>query len=541
VIVAPAENLNDREGGLPIAEVAKIYRADGDTWTDVTEEIKASATPAPAPVSPVTPVKAEPTFRAIAGRPAIVDNETGDIRIDEDGTVLLDRGPAVPPIIVSRDPDAVLSTSEFNVTLDEETEADVEQARVLRTTIGGRPTPRPIERPAPASTFVRDDGSIVTSFSGERGPVAAVTDFVSEGETEAGDLFVTVKDRETGSEFELHGDDALAVAVARRDTARDAELTEAVTASIPEPALDFDRVLVRMIGPKANLLAVVDRIGTERIVSQQRLDAALDELTALNTEIENENFPEDIRTRLLGVVDDAFNDIATVRARVRQRPEAPADRGTPAPATPLTGGTEETVDRAPAESPASNQITESSLDSPPESVETGAMPQVDSPGMTRRQEALDAGLDRRTADGLGAAVDLGNMMRELAARTPEQVRQDHEFSTTWRATLSLSLIGCSVFYPPPKMKDYPTTKEEILGATLDLIRWHRISYRGLLQHREFFKERRQKCRDSVKKLVRDARTLRAELDSNPSPTTWWKPRWLRPRATKKPVRNSWRR
>lgn len=320
---------------------------------DETSEVLTST----APVSPVTPVKAEPTFRAIAGRPAIVDNETGDIRIDEDGTVLLDRGPAVPPIIVSRDPDAVLSTSEFNVTIDEETEADVEQARVLRTTIGGRPTPRPIERPKPSSTFVRDDGSIVTSFSGERGPVAAVTDFVSEGETEAGDLFVTVKDRETGSEFELHGDDALTVAVARRDTTRDTELTEAVTASIPEPALDFDRVLVRMIGPKANLLAVVDRIGTERIVSQQRLDAALDELTALNTEIENENFPEDIRTRLLGVVDDAFNDIATVRARVRQRPEAPADRGTPAPATPLTGGTEETVDRAPTEIAPAGEVT----------------------------------------------------------------------------------------------------------------------------------------------------------------------------------------
>jgi hypothetical protein len=401
------------------------YSKAGDAVREMRNPNRLGNNFSPVPVSPVTPVKAEPTFRAIAGRPAIVDNETGDIRIDEDGTVLLDRGPAVPPIIVSRDPDAVLSTSEFNVTLDEETEADVEQARVLRTTIGGRPTPRPIERPKPSSTFVRDDGSIVTSFSGERGPVAAVTDFVSEGETEAGDLFVTVKDRETGSEFELHGDDALTVAVARRDTARDTELTEAVTAAIPAPTLDFDRVLVRMIGPKANLLAVVDRIGTERIVSQQRLDAALDELTSLNTEIENENFPEDIRTRLLGVVDDAFNDIATVRARVRQRPEAPADRGTPAPATPLTGGTEETVDRAPAESPASNQITESSLDSPPESVETGAMPQVDSPGMTRRQEALDAGLDRRTADGLGAAVDLGNMMRELAARTPEQVRQDH--------------------------------------------------------------------------------------------------------------------
>jgi MutS domain I len=44
-------------------------------------------------------------------------------------------------------------------------------------------------------------------------------------------------------------------------------------------------------------------------------------------------------------------------------------------------------------------------------------------GMAVRQEALDAGLDRKTADGLGAAADLSAMFKELANRTPEQLRE----------------------------------------------------------------------------------------------------------------------
>jgi len=45
-------------------------------------------------------------------------------------------------------------------------------------------------------------------------------------------------------------------------------------------------------------------------------------------------------------------------------------------------------------------------------------------GMQRRQEALDAGLDRRTADAVGAFTDIAEMMREARNRTPEQVKKD---------------------------------------------------------------------------------------------------------------------
>ena len=45
-------------------------------------------------------------------------------------------------------------------------------------------------------------------------------------------------------------------------------------------------------------------------------------------------------------------------------------------------------------------------------------------GMQRRQQALDAGLDRRTADAVGAFTDIASMMREVQNRTPEQIKKD---------------------------------------------------------------------------------------------------------------------
>jgi hypothetical protein len=52
VIVAPAEGLQDRQGGLPLSEVSRIFKAQDGGWVDVTEEIK-SQKPASSPPSPL--------------------------------------------------------------------------------------------------------------------------------------------------------------------------------------------------------------------------------------------------------------------------------------------------------------------------------------------------------------------------------------------------------------------------------------------------------------------------------------------------------
>jgi hypothetical protein len=367
-------------------------------------------------VTPVTPVPATPSFRAIVGRPVTVDGEGGEIRIDEeDGTVLLDRE-GQTPIILSRNADQSITESEFAIQIDEEAERDAEQARVLRTTIGGRPTSRPIERPAPRSTFVREDGAIVTN--------STVTDFVGEGETEAGDLFVTVRDRQ-GNEFELHGNDALAVAIARRDTARDADLDTAIETTVTQvagPTLDFDRVLTRLVGPKTALLEVTtrDKRSTKGI-TRETVDRALDELTELETQIQNENFPDDIRTSLLDIVNDAFDDVAQVSQRI---PRTPASDTTPARTAPA-GGTEATVEPAPQAGEVTTDVAPTpDTNLPDQGVPTEApagevtTPPAATPGETtgkvpRSSQALVASLNR-----MGVSVHF-TTSSQLAALTAE--------------------------------------------------------------------------------------------------------------------------
>jgi len=51
VVVAANENLNDREGGLPNSEVRKVYKSNGETWVDVTDQVvRKDAEPAPTAV-----------------------------------------------------------------------------------------------------------------------------------------------------------------------------------------------------------------------------------------------------------------------------------------------------------------------------------------------------------------------------------------------------------------------------------------------------------------------------------------------------------
>jgi hypothetical protein len=352
-------------------------------------------------VPPEATPKAEPTtFRDLVGRQVTVDGEGGELRVDEeDGTVLLERE-GQPPIIVSRDADSPFTKSEFAIRIDEEMERDIEQGAALRRSIGGRPTARPIERPAPRTTFVREDGAIVTG--------STVAQFVAEGETEAGDLFVTVRD-EAGNQFELHGDDALAVAIARRNVTRDVELDIAVSEAVEQasgPTLDFDRVLTRLIGPKTALLEVTTRDSrTAGQISRDTVDRALEELTELENQIQNENFPDDIRASLLGILNEAFDDVAQVSQRV---PRAAAEN------TPTTGATP-----ADGANPVAQPALQAAEVASPEAQPEAAPEQTPEERLAARRNAAEVAIGKgeredtptRLTYSNGNRIPLGNAIR----------------------------------------------------------------------------------------------------------------------------------
>lgn len=326
----------------------------------VTPAAPPAATP---PAPPLAPPPPAPTFRQLAGTSVLVDNEAGSIKIDDDGTVLFDRGPNTPPIILSRNQDELVSSSEFNV----------------RTAF-------PVELTPSAPTSVRDDGTIITTSTGTKGAVSVVTDFVSEGETAEGNLFVTVRDRETGSEFELHGDDALVVAIARRNRQQDNELDAAITAATPPQLLDFNRVLARLLADKQNLLDVSnDESG--QVFSQEKIDAAFEELASINTAIQNENLPADIRERLTQTIDNALNELAGRRSQ-SQSGAAAASAGTEAAAGAPSGGGAAQTGNVPPSQPAgaaggvrtavenATAVAESLAQNPDTSITAAALQQV---------------------------------------------------------------------------------------------------------------------------------------------------------------------
>lgn len=63
VIVAPATDLNDKQGGLPVSDVEKVYKSDGKQWVDVTDEVKpAGVTENAQPAAPVDTSAADRAF-----------------------------------------------------------------------------------------------------------------------------------------------------------------------------------------------------------------------------------------------------------------------------------------------------------------------------------------------------------------------------------------------------------------------------------------------------------------------------------------------
>jgi hypothetical protein len=71
VVVASAENLNDRDGGMPVTEVSRIFKSDGGAWIDVTDQIKQSSvktggTATAQTQSPATPAEVSSTEGGVA-------------------------------------------------------------------------------------------------------------------------------------------------------------------------------------------------------------------------------------------------------------------------------------------------------------------------------------------------------------------------------------------------------------------------------------------------------------------------------------------
>lgn len=380
---------DDREAPAVVSRIAKLTSDRQQIENEIEQIRKGEVTTTEGAevttVTPVTPVKAEPTFRSIVGRPATVEGETGDIRIDADGVVVLDRGPSVPPIEISRNPDDLLSTSDLDVALDEEGEADFAQAQAAREAIGSPlPTPATPITPAtparaprtPQNFNVREDGAVVTMVPGGEGQIRGVSDFVASGFTEdTNEFFVTVKPRNGKPDFDIIGDDAIAIAeTLRRNAAsrpvtpasqatetmpeeaqEDLQLTAAIAASVPEPVLAFDRILTRLILDKPTLNAAL--IPGKSKLTKEDLDVALEELTTFQTQVENENFPPDIKARLDAIVDESLSDLTRLSRRAKP---APAPRATPTPddagrgtaevsPEPVVAGEEVIVDNTPTE------------------------------------------------------------------------------------------------------------------------------------------------------------------------------------------------
>lgn len=340
---------------------------------EVTTENTSNTVTAPALVTtdteiePVTPTKAEPTFRAVEGRPVLVDGQEGDVTIEEDGTVLLDRGAGAPPIILGKDPNQKLSDSEFEVSLDEGTEQERAQASELVSTIAGRELDKPVpsRSVSPRKAFVRKDGAIVTNrFADAPGDKrSTVSDFVSSdfsGDTPK----MNLRDRATGEEFQIEGDDAIAVGLDLRaregaEIAIEYPRFEEIS-DIPEVRQEvqdgvdrfnrqqeyeasqyerdtriFEKALTRHLENKTNLLKVTTDENVE--ATPEELSAAVDELSTLREQIYNETKNPNVRRRVDELLDEVLADIARVERRSTQ---AATKRATET-STATRSGTEE--------------------------------------------------------------------------------------------------------------------------------------------------------------------------------------------------------
>ena len=265
------------------------------------------------------------TFRAAVGQPVTVDGESGDISIDDDGTVLLAREGA-PPIILGRDADATLDSTEFNVSFDEDLQRDQAQAESIRGSMEGK-LGRPISRPKPRNVVVRNDGVVVTNA----GAVQGESDFVEAGFTDDGEFFVKLRDRENGSEFDLFGDDAIDAGLQLRvlnskDAASliwqqeaDRAILDEVEARGPE-AQDTDRVLSRYAkGMPVTTGLLTAEASDSQGVTQQDVDTALDEVEkTLNAIRSDANLTPETKRQLEEVFDDIVNDLAVLDSGTAQ-------------------------------------------------------------------------------------------------------------------------------------------------------------------------------------------------------------------------------
>lgn len=302
------------------------------------------------------------TFEAAKGRPVLVDGEPGDLTVDEDGTVLLERKGAAP-LILSRDATAPLDSTEFDIQIDNDFEEALNQSQNLDAALPDKDLGSYPFRPSARPVFVRQsDGAVITTAPGslESGPNDAVSDFVETTFDDAGELTVKLRSRSTGAEFDLVGDDALEAAVqlrardkaplrivkARPPTAqavtapdREDDAPVVTSASSPE-AQNMERVLARYARQMPTALAATDSEISGQLTNAD-IEQATTELAATSTALQNDpNLTPDVKARVAAVLDDVLGEVAALQRKataVQQPVAGDATSGSPAPASPARG------------------------------------------------------------------------------------------------------------------------------------------------------------------------------------------------------------
>jgi len=433
--------INDRYKNTPVSFEQVIEEArEREVTTEIVDGVEtpssgtATDVPAAGGVTPVTPTKAEPTFRAVEGRPVRVEGETGTLVIEEDGTVLLDRGPTAPPIIVGKNPDQKFSESEFSVSLDESAEQDDAQAAQIISEVGGRKLATPVSSRTrtPRTAFVRKDGAVVTNrfASTPGGKRSTVSGFVASDFT--GDTpSMTLKDRETGKEFTIEGDDAITVGLELRarqgaeiaieyprfEEVQDipevrAEVREGIdrfnqqqeyTAEQYErDARIFEQSLTRHLINKPNLLKLTTDEDVE--ATPEELGAAVDELNNLREQIYNETKNPNVRQRVEELLDEVLADLS----RVERRSSQTASQRKAETATPSGSSPTQSRPRLPSVAPEGTGSPESSAGQTQESVVSDS--ETNPPAPSRFQDFKSnssalAAIIRESKDGFTVGPD----------------------------------------------------------------------------------------------------------------------------------------